>query len=78
MPKYESKTKENKCIFCEIAQGNFQTPGIFWEDKDFMAFLSIDPNTYSQLSWRVCPQSQLNHKNIFRISQDSNRDVSYF
>jgi diadenosine tetraphosphate (Ap4A) HIT family hydrolase len=31
--------------FCEIAKGNMTTPGIFWEDKDFMAFLSIFPNT---------------------------------
>lgn len=36
---------EGTCIFCEIAKGNFKTPGIFWEDSEFMAFLSIDPNT---------------------------------
>ena len=45
MAKYEAKTENNKCIFCEIAKGNFETPGIFWEDEKFMAFLSIDPNT---------------------------------
>ena len=45
MSNYEAKTDENKCPFCEIVQGNLQTPGIFWEDNNFMAFLSIDPNT---------------------------------
>lgn len=45
MGNYESKTKDNKCIFCEIASGRIQTPGIFWEDEEFIAFLSIDPNT---------------------------------
>jgi histidine triad (HIT) family protein len=45
MAEYEAATKDNKCTFCEIAAGNFQTPGIFWEDGEFMAFLSIDPNT---------------------------------
>lgn len=45
MSNYESKTAEQKCIFCEIVAGRFSTPGIFWEDSEFMAFLSIDPNT---------------------------------
>lgn len=45
MANYDSNTKENKCIFCEIAAGRFSTPGIFWENQEFMAFLSIDPNT---------------------------------
>jgi diadenosine tetraphosphate (Ap4A) HIT family hydrolase len=45
MSNYEAKTPGNKCPFCEIVKGNLQTPGIFWEDNDFMAFLSIDPNT---------------------------------
>ena len=45
MAKYESKTKDDKCIFCEIVAGRFPSPGIFWENKDHMAFLSIDPNT---------------------------------
>lgn len=44
MAEYQSKTEDNKCIFCEIAKGNFYTPGIFWEDDNFMAFLSIFPN----------------------------------
>jgi histidine triad (HIT) family protein len=45
MATYDATTKDNKCIFCEIAQGRFDTPGIFWQDDEFMAFLSIDPNT---------------------------------
>jgi diadenosine tetraphosphate (Ap4A) HIT family hydrolase len=45
MATYEPKTSDNKCIFCEIASGRFETPGVFWEDSEFMAFLSIDPNT---------------------------------
>lgn len=45
MAKYEPRTKENKCIFCEIIKGNIQTPGIFWQDDEFIAWLSIDPNT---------------------------------
>lgn len=45
MATYDAATTENKCIFCEIVAGRFQTPGIFWEDDQFMAFLSIDPNT---------------------------------
>jgi diadenosine tetraphosphate (Ap4A) HIT family hydrolase len=45
MSTYDPVTPEHKCIFCEIVAGRFQTPGIFWQDADFMAFLSIDPNT---------------------------------
>jgi diadenosine tetraphosphate (Ap4A) HIT family hydrolase len=44
MTKYESKTEEGKCIFCEIVNGKMETPGIFWEDDEFLAFLSIFPN----------------------------------
>jgi len=44
MADYETTTKENKCVFCEIAKRNLETPGIFWEDKKFMAFLSTWPN----------------------------------
>lgn len=44
MATYDATT-ESKCIFCEIVAGRFQTPGIFWENDEFMAFLSIDPNT---------------------------------
>ena len=39
MATYDATTKDNKCIFCEIAQGRFDTPGIFWQDDEFMAFL---------------------------------------
>ncbi len=45
MVKYESSTKEGKCIFCEIVKGNITTPGIFWENDEFMSFLSLWPNT---------------------------------
>lgn len=45
MGKYEAKTSGDKCPFCEIVTGKLETPGIFWEDNDFLAFLSIDPNT---------------------------------
>jgi len=45
MAKYDATTNENKCIFCEIVKGNIKTPGLFWEDEEFMAFLAIDPNT---------------------------------
>jgi len=45
MAKYDSTTKDNKCIFCEIVSGNIETPGVFWENEEFMAWLAIDPNT---------------------------------
>ncbi len=45
MASYGAKTEGGKCIFCEIAAGRLETPGVFWDDKEFMAFLSIDPNT---------------------------------
>lgn len=44
MAKYEATTKDNKCIFCEIAKGNI-TSSIFWENNTHIAFLAIDPNT---------------------------------
>jgi len=44
MANYDTKTKENKCIFCEIVKGNIPVAS-FWEDEEFLAFLSIDPNT---------------------------------
>ena len=44
MAIYDAKTKENKCIFCEIITGTIPAQ-IFWGDDDFIAFLSIDPNT---------------------------------
>lgn len=45
MAFYEATTPENKCPFCEISAGRLETPGLFWHDDEFMAFLSIDPNT---------------------------------
>ncbi len=45
MANYKPLTKDGKCVFCEIVSGKINTPGIFWQDKEFMAFLSIDPNT---------------------------------
>jgi diadenosine tetraphosphate (Ap4A) HIT family hydrolase len=44
MANYDAKTKENKCIFCEIVKGNIPVAS-FLEDEEFLAFLSIDPNT---------------------------------
>ncbi len=44
MAKYEAKTNDDKCPFCEIAEKRIKTSS-FWEDSEFMAFLSIDPNT---------------------------------
>lgn len=43
--KYDSKDKHGDCIFCKIVSGEIKTPGIFWEDDEHMAFLSIFPNT---------------------------------
>jgi diadenosine tetraphosphate (Ap4A) HIT family hydrolase len=34
----------NNCVFCEIAKGELSCHKI-WEDRNFMAFLSIFPNT---------------------------------
>lgn len=45
MATFDAQTQEGKCIFCEIALGKMTTPGIWYEDDAFMAFLSIDPNT---------------------------------
>ena len=45
MSKYDPKTEEEKCIFCEIVRGNISADLVFWQDEEFMAFLSIDPNT---------------------------------
>ncbi len=33
-----------RCLFCEIANGRIPSHQV-WEDKDFMAFLDIFPNT---------------------------------
>ena len=45
MAEYKATTSDNKCIFCEIISGNMKTPGVFWQDDKFIAWLSIDPNT---------------------------------
>lgn len=45
MATYKPTTETGKCPFCEIVTGNLQTPGIYWEDDSYVAFLSIDPNT---------------------------------
>ena len=45
MADYKSKTDKGECVFCKIISGEIKTPGIFWEDNSFMAFLSIWPNT---------------------------------
>lgn len=44
MAKYEAKTADNKCIFCEIVAGRILAAS-FWDNDEFLAFLSIDPNT---------------------------------
>ncbi len=45
MALYDATTNDAKCIFCEIIAGNIETPGVFWENQEYMAWLSIDPNT---------------------------------
>jgi len=45
MTNHSQKENNSSCLFCDIAAGRLTTPGIFWEDSDFMAFLAIDPNT---------------------------------
>lgn len=44
MTKYAAKTSDDNCPFCEIASRRLLTAS-FWENDEFMAFLSIDPNT---------------------------------
>ncbi len=44
MLQTKSSTDEGKCVFCEIIKGKIKTPGIFWEDHEFMAFLSTWPS----------------------------------
>lgn len=45
MADYISKTDKGECVFCKIVSGDIKTPGIFWQDDNFMAFLSIFPST---------------------------------
>ena len=42
MAKYSATTEDNKCIFCEIVKKKIPSKIIF-EDKNFLAFLSIEP-----------------------------------
>ncbi|MEI6627172.1 MAG: HIT family protein [bacterium] len=44
MADYKSTTESGECIFCKIIAGEIKTPGIFWEDENFMAFLSTWPS----------------------------------
>lgn len=45
MAKYAPESLDQKCIFCQIAAGKISAELVFWTDDEFMAFLSIDPNT---------------------------------
>ena len=45
MANYKSSTEQGECIFCQIIAHTIKNPGIFWEDNEFMAFLSTWPNT---------------------------------
>jgi len=44
MAKYNAKTKDEECIFCEIVAGRIPA-NTYWQDKEFMAFLAINSNT---------------------------------
>lgn len=44
MADYNSE-ENGKCVFCKIVKGEIKTPGIYWEDENFIAFLSMWPNT---------------------------------
>lgn len=44
MADYKSTTDKGECIFCKIISGDIKTHGVFWEDDDFIAFLSTWPN----------------------------------
>jgi len=45
MADYPSHTPEGDCVFCKIISREIHTPGIFWQDENYIAFLSIFPNT---------------------------------
>jgi histidine triad (HIT) family protein len=47
MAKYDSSTKEGKCIFCEISHGRVEPMGggTIWDSENYMAWLSPFPNT---------------------------------
>lgn len=44
MADYKSSTDKGRCIFCEIISGNIKTPGVFWQNTKYMAFLSTWPS----------------------------------
>jgi diadenosine tetraphosphate (Ap4A) HIT family hydrolase len=67
MAEYKSTTEDGKCIFCEIAKGNVKTPGVFWEDDEFMAFLSIFPNLYGATA--VIPKEHFG-SDVLRMPDD--------
>ncbi len=55
------------CLFCQIAQGKTQTPGIFYEDDEFMAFLSIYPNTEG---FSVVITKEHHDSDVFKLPDD--------
>jgi histidine triad (HIT) family protein len=36
---------KKNCVFCDLVEGKVKFPGLFWENKKYMAFLSGRPNT---------------------------------
>ncbi|OKO98589.1 HIT family protein [Xenorhabdus eapokensis] len=57
----------NNCIFCEIVNG--KSPAhVIWEDDDYMAFLSIYPNT---LGFTVVIPKKHYESYAFELSDDS-------
>src|SRR4051812_30357059 len=44
MAQYPARTETGECIFCSMGEGNRPSTE-FWQDEEFLAFLSIDPNT---------------------------------
>ena len=44
MAHYAAKTHNGDCIFCTIVTGTIPAAS-YWESDEFLAFLSIDPNT---------------------------------
>lgn len=44
MAQYPARTEDDACVFCDIVAGETHDT-CFWENEDFVGFLSIDPNT---------------------------------
>ena len=44
MATYDARTRDDKCVFCEIISRN-DPEVIFWQNDRYAAFLAIDPNT---------------------------------